>query len=126
MLSSWWQKQEDRLGLDRLAISLSALCLVHCLLGVTLLSMVAVAGSVFADPHIHEIGLMAALPLAALSLGRGVLRHRQITPVCIGGLGLGLMIGAISLPHGVGEVICTMIGVGLLALAHYLNRRALI
>lgn len=126
MLSSWWQKQEDRLGLDRLAISLSALCLVHCLLGVALLSLVALAGSIFADPRIHEIGLMAALPLAALSLGRGVLRHRQITPACIGGLGLGLMIGAISLPHGVGEVICTMLGVSLVALAHHLNRRALI
>lgn len=124
MLSNWWQKQEDHLGLDRLAIGLSGLCLVHCLLGVALLSVAALAGSILANPHIHEIGLMAALPLAGLSLGRGILRHRQVTPACIGGLGLGLMAGALALPHGGIEITCTVIGVSLVALGHHLNRRA--
>jgi hypothetical protein len=43
----------------------------------------------------------------------------------IGGLGLCLMAGALTLPHGRGEAVFTIIGVALVALAHQLNRRAL-
>jgi hypothetical protein len=47
-------------------------------------------------------------------------------PSAIGGLGLGVMGGAASLPHGGGEMVYTMIGVAIVALGHDLNRRALI
>ena len=45
-------------------------------------------------------------------------------PSAVGGLGLGVMAGALSLGHGGSEAIYTMVGVAILALGHDLNRRA--
>jgi hypothetical protein len=42
-------------------------------------------------------------------------------PSAVGGLGLGVMAGAVTLPHGPGEAIYTMMGVVILALGHRLN-----
>jgi len=44
----------------------------------------------------------------------------------VGSFGLGMMAGAMSLPHDSsgGETLWTLIGVAVLALGHDLNRRA--
>jgi hypothetical protein len=47
-------------------------------------------------------------------------------PSAVGGLGLGVMSGALSLPHGPSETLYTVLGVAILALGHDLNRRAVI
>ena len=112
------------LGLDRLAIGLSGLCLVHCLATSVFLALAASAGGLLLDPHIHEIGLVLAIIMGALALGRGIWTHGYMMPSAVGALGLGVMAGAISLPHDGSETLYTLIGVGLLALGHDLNRRA--
>ncbi|URW76035.1 MerC domain-containing protein [Sphingomonas donggukensis] len=111
-------------GLDRLAIGMSGLCMVHCLATAVLVALAASAGGLLLDPHIHEIGLAIAIPLGALALGRGIWTHGYMMPSAIGGLGLGVMAGALTLPHSEVEVLYTLIGVGTLALGHELNRRA--
>jgi hypothetical protein len=114
-----------RYNLDRLAIGLSGLCLAHCLATAVLLTLVASAGSVFLHPAVHEIGLMLAMGLAALALGRGVMAHGYALPAWVGSLGLGVMAGALTLPHeGGGEAIYSILGVLIVALGHDLNRRA--
>lgn len=117
-----------RTDLDRLAIGLSGLCLAHCLASAVLLTLVASAGSVLLHPAFHEIGLTLAMALAAIGLGRGVLQHGYALPAWIGSLGLGVMAGALSLPHeghaAHGEIIFSIIGVLIVALGHDLNRRA--
>ncbi|MFZ3483275.1 MerC domain-containing protein [Sphingomonas sp. 3-13AW] len=110
--------------LDRFAIGLSGLCVVHCLASALFLGLFASAAGALMNPLFHEVGLMLAIGFGALALGRGVLTHGYMMPSAIGGLGLGVMMGALHLPHGGGEMIWTMIGVGLLALGHDLNRRA--
>jgi MerC mercury resistance protein len=114
------------MGLDRLAIALSGLCVVHCLASAVLLAMLSTVGGALLNPIFHEIGLTLAIGLGAIALGRGVLQHGYIMPVAMGSLGLGIMAGAMSLPHdgGGGEVLWTIIGVGILAFGHDLNRRA--
>ncbi len=42
-------------------------------------------------------------------------------PSAVGGLGLGVMAGALTLPHDGSEAIYTMMGVVILALGHRLN-----
>jgi uncharacterized membrane protein YfcA len=37
---------------------------------------------------------------------------------------LGMMAGALTLPHGDGELLATLVGVAVLALGHDLNFRA--
>ena len=113
------------IGFDRIAIGISGLCAVHCLATAVLEALAASAGGLLLSPIIHEVGLVIAIGLGALALGRGVLQHGYMMPAAIGALGLGVMAGAISLPHdGSGETLFTLIGVGLLALGHDLNRRA--
>ncbi|MEO9599074.1 MerC domain-containing protein [Parasphingorhabdus sp.] len=113
---------------DRLAVLLSGLCLVHCISTIAIVAILSSTGGMLFDPLIHEIGLGIAIAIGLFSLGRGVMDHGYIMPVAIGSLGLGMMIGAISIGHDSGhgseEVLSTMIGVGLLALAHDLNYRA--
>ena len=110
-------------SLDRVAIALSGLCLAHCLLTSVLLAMMSAAGGVFGSPLFHELGLAGAILLAAVALGRGALAHGRLLPTAIGSLGIGVMGGALTLPHGEGETMGTVIGVALLAAAHLLNSR---
>lgn len=113
-------------GLDRLAIGLSGLCLVHCLATSVLLALMASAGGMLLSPHLHEVGLALAIPLGAIALGKGILTHGYMMPSAVGALGLGVMAGAIGLPHDGTETLYTLVGVGLLALGHDLNRRAVV
>lgn len=113
------------IGLDRIAIGLSGLCAVHCLASAVLLALAASAGGLLFAPVVHEIGLSMAIIIGAVALGRGVMKHGYMMPLSIGALGLGVMAGAVSLPHdGSGETLFTLVGVGLLALGHDLNQRA--
>ncbi|HYZ47709.1 MAG TPA: MerC domain-containing protein [Sphingomonas sp.] len=110
--------------LDRLAIGLSGLCLVHCLASALLLSLLASVGGMLLHPAIHETGLGIAIALGTLALVRGAAQHGYMLPGAVGGLGLGLMAGALTVPHGSAETVYTMLGVAVLALGHDLNRRA--
>jgi hypothetical protein len=110
--------------LDRWAIGLSGLCLVHCLATAVLLGLLSAAGGFLGAEWIHEIGLALAMPLGALALGRGIREHGFMMPSAVGGLGLGVMAGALTMPHGGDEIVYTIVGVGILALGHQLNRVA--
>lgn len=107
--------------LDRIAIGLSGLCLVHCLGTAVVLGLVASAGGLLGAHWIHEVGLTLAMVLGAVALGRGIWEHGFMMPSAIGGLGLGVMAGALTLPHDGGEALYTVVGVGILALGHRLN-----
>ena len=112
--------------LDRLAIGLSGLCLVHCLATSILFALLASAGGLLLSPLVHEIGLTLAIGIGIIALGRGVVEHGFMMPSAVGGLGLGVMTGALTLPHGSTEIAYTVVGVAILALGHDLNRRAVI
>lgn len=107
--------------LDRLAIGLSGLCLVHCLATAVFLAVLSSIGGLLGAPIIHEVGLSLAMLMGAIALGRGLLEHGFLMPISIGALGLGVMAGALQLPHDGTEAIYTMAGVGILALGHRLN-----
>ena len=112
--------------IDRIGIGLSGLCLVHCLASAVFVAVLASAGGILLSPVIHEVGLLVAIGLGVLALGRGILEHGFMMPAAVGGLGLGVMAGALSLPHDGAEMMYTIVGVAILALGHDLNRRAVI
>ena len=113
-------------SMDRMAIALSGLCLVHCLATSVVLAVLASAGGLLVAPVIHEIGLTLAIMLGIVALGRGVVEHGFMMPSAVGGLGLGVMSGALTMPHSGLETVYTILGVAVLALGHDLNRRAVI
>ena len=108
-------------GLDRLAIGLSGFCLVHCLATAVLLGVLSAAGGLLGSPFIHEVGLGLAMIVGTFALGRGIMEHGYSMPSAVGGLGLGVMAGALTLPHNGSEALYTVVGVAILALGHRLN-----
>jgi hypothetical protein len=110
---------------DRWAIALSGLCIAHCIATAVFLAMLASVGGALLNPLFHEIGLLLAILFGAIGLGRGVLTHGYAMPAWIGSLGLGVMLGALTLPHDGSEAMFTILGVAIVALGHDLNRRAI-
>jgi hypothetical protein len=111
--------------LDRAAIGLSGLCLLHCVATVLILALTASAAGLLLNPLVHEVGLALAIGLGSYAFVRGLITHGHKAPLFIGGLGLAAMGYALSLRHGVaGEFIFTTLGVFLVAVGHELNRRA--
>lgn len=108
---------------DRLAISLSGLCLVHCVATTVLVAAMSAFGGLLGSHWVHEVGLTLAMGLGAFALGRGILEHGFVMPSAVGGMGLGVMAGSLTLPHDGTEAVATMLGVMILALGHDLNRR---
>jgi hypothetical protein len=120
-LSRFWDGVDARF--DRIAIGLSSLCLVHCVTSTVLLAVLSSAGGLL-NPAIHEIGLTLSIGFGVIALGRGIVSHGYMMPAVVGAFGIGIMAGALSLPHGEVEIVWTLIGVSLVALGHDLNRRA--
>lgn len=120
-LSRFWEGMDARF--DRIAIGVSGLCLAHCLATTILLVVFSAAGGLL-NPAIHEIGLTLAIGFGIIALGRGITSHGYMMPAVIGAFGLGIMAGALSLPHGEFETWWTLVGVAMVALGHDLNRRA--
>ncbi len=112
--------------IDRIAVAMSGLCLVHCLATALLVGTLSTLGGMFGNPIIHEAGLAIAIVLGIFALGNGIVTHGLFLPPSIGGLGIGAMTAALTLPHGGAEMTATMLGVVLLATGHLLNRLALI
>lgn len=110
--------------LDRAAIGLSGLCLIHCVASAVFFASVASVGAVLSSPLFHEAGLVIAVIFAAIALTRGVLQHGMLLPFGVGCFGIGMMCGGLAGPHGANEVLATMAGVACVALAHDLNMRA--
>lgn len=121
-----WQGLRREGLIDRLAIGLSGLCVIHCIGTSVLIAFLAAGGSFLLDPSVHEIGLAIAIVFGAIGQGRGIWIHGFMLPSAIGGLGLGMMAGSLTLPHGDTEMLASIVGVLLVALGHDLNRRAVI
>jgi len=102
-------------------MGLSGLCLVHCLATAVLLGLLASAGGFLGAPIIHEVGLSLAMVFGSIALVRGIFEHGFMMPSAIGGLGLGVMGGALTLPHDGTEAAYTVAGVMIVALGHRLN-----
>ncbi len=110
--------------IDRSAVGLSLLCLLHCIFGAVLVGVLTMGGSIVMSHEVHAVGLMLAIPLAVVGLLRGIALHGRWQLGLLGGIGLCCMAGALLVAHGQsGEVLLTVTGVTLLALAHIANLR---
>jgi hypothetical protein len=110
--------------LDRIAMTLSGLCVVHCFATAVLLGLLSAAGGFLGKPIIHEVGLTFAMILGAIALGRGVREHGFVLPAAVGATGLMIMAYALTMHERGMEPVYTVIGVSILALGHRLNSRA--
>ena len=114
----------NRVRLDTMGIALSALCAVHCVLTIVVISSLGLAGGWLLAPELHWWGLAAATIIAGVAIGIGAVRHKRRMPFVIAMTGLTFMGGALAAPHGVEEAVLTIIGVALVSLGHVLNLRS--
>ena len=114
----------NRVRLDAMGIALSALCAVHCVLTIVVISSLGLAGGWLLAPELHWWGLAAATIIAGVAIGIGAVRHKRRMPFVIAMTGLTFMGGALAAPHGVEAAALTIIGVALVSLGHVLNLRS--
>lgn len=117
-------KSSTNTGLDRIAVFLSGLCLLHCLALPFALLLGPLLGDWLQDSEtqVHWLLLALALPVSAIALWRGFRKHHSALTLTLGLVGLLLMFIGVS--HLIGErweVILTVVGVSALLVAHIRN-----
>lgn len=112
---------------DKLAISLSMLCAVHCLaFPIAMVWLPSIAALQLDGESFHFWMLIAVLPTSIYALTMGCLQHKRYELLAIGFVGLSLLVSAILLEEIVGESgekLLTVLGATLIAIGHYRNFR---
>ncbi|MES1924477.1 MerC domain-containing protein [Salinisphaera sp. T31B1] len=114
--------------LDKTAVALSGLCLVHCLLLPFAIALFPVLGfSLVSHETFHQLILILVVPTTAVALGLGWARHRSRTVALLGVIGIAALIAAAFIVHEYGgerlERAITVAGGLVLAAAHIRNFR---
>ena len=116
--------------LDKLAIFLSGICVLHCLItpiALTILPLVA-ANGMLEDVLFHKAILWIVLPTSIIALFIGCLKHRDIFIVGSGVIGMLLLIIIAFFAHDLftplQERVLTSIAGLILAYSHVLNYRS--
>jgi len=113
--------------LDKLAVGLSAACLIHCLITPILVVALPIAGGFFAAEYFHGILLLVILPTSSIALFLGCRRHGRLAVLSLGIVGLTVMVVAVLTHEAIGddwERLVTGSGGLLLAAGHILNYRS--
>ena len=113
---------------DKTAISLSALCLAHCLLVPSFLVFLSGYVSLsYNNELIHYVLLFIAIPVSLYALITGVRNHKSYTYLYTGLVGITALILAVTLGAQIwgetGEKALTTIGAILVAISHFKNYR---
>ena len=111
--------------LDRIAMTGSAACMIHCLALPLLLAAAPALSAVVAIPEsFHRWVLVFAVPAAVIALLGGHARHAARWPLLLGVVGLSLMtLRAFAVSEGRIEIAVTVSGSIVLAAAHIANLR---
>lgn len=107
------------LPLDAAAVSLSTLCLIHCLALPVLAAMLPVAGVVAEAEWLHRLFVLAAIPVTGLAIARSLAPGVRWGFILAALTGLALLTAAAFLEalHDV-ETPVTVLGASILAGAH--------
>lgn len=97
-------------GLDLVGVCLSGACLVHCTVLPLILALLPVFGSQFhLDERMHVLITILIVPVAALALVTGYLKHRQAQVLMLGGVALAMILGAPAMHESLGHLICEVL-----------------
>lgn len=111
---------------DLFGVCLSGLCLLHCLFTPLLLALggVGLIGSWLGSEWVHYLLLAPISLLLVWSLPLSWVRHRNIKPLLIGGIGFSLLITSLFVPESAEPILAVLASLILIA-AHLLNRHLL-
>lgn len=111
---------------DIIAISLSAMCTIHCLaLPLIVVLLPSLAALDLENEAFHLWMVLAVLPSSAFALGLGCKKHQRYRLLIIGLVGLSLLLLAVILGEShlseFWEKALTLSGAAVIALAHIKN-----
>ncbi len=113
---------------DRLGMTLSMLCAIHCVATPFLLLSLPFLGEFFENEWIHVGMALFVIPVGLYAFISGYKHHRQLSVVAAVLVGMSLIIAATFQHHDHSEVghldLMTLCGGIILVIAHVLNRRA--
>ena len=128
-----------KINLDRIAISLSAFCALHCVVLALIAGLLPLLfglgqhGDHVHDFLFHEIILFLILPISLPALWLGYRQHRQLLPIFVSAFGLLLLLivtafiddmidkGLVAPEY---ETLLTLTGGIIHAVGHWLNLKA--
>ncbi len=112
--------------LDKAAVTLSGLCLLHCLALPLVLIVLPFINAVSLD-GLHAEMLLVVIPVSSVALLLGFRRHgnRRILLAGIGGMALLILGGTVAHDHYgvIADRTLTIAGALVLAFTHYRNSR---
>jgi cytochrome c biogenesis factor len=113
---------------DQIAIALSALCIVHCLVVPIVVAVLPIAVvSLGGTGHFHALMLWLVLPTSVLGIGLGLRVHRRSLIALLAVCGLAALVAAALWGHASWsttlETLVSVVGSLVLATAHWLNFR---
>jgi len=113
-------------ALDWLAVSISALCALHCLaLPIILLLFPLLIGSVFTDEDFHRLILWVILPTSFIAVAAARYRHPDKRVLLWVGVGMALLLLAAFWAHDHApvwvDISLTTVGGLILAFGHIRN-----
>ena len=111
---------------DKLAVSLSMLCVVHCLAFPLILALLPAMSVLPLPPEaFHLWMIVAVIPISIYALTLGCKKHKKVSVVVIGIIGLLHLVSAVILGESLigeaGEKLLTVIGAVLISFSHYRN-----
>lgn len=111
---------------DRVGISTSILCVIHCLLTPVLILFAPLVGAKLDSEWFHPVIVGVAVPVAVWALWNGYKHHRHIRTIYLGVAGIICIAAAMFLgeDHNMVEITFMTAAGLLLSSAHYLNLRA--
>ena len=114
---------------DKLSISLSLACMIHCLLMPSFLILTSGFLALSIDNElIHKVFLIIVLPVSLYALITGYNNHKILSYLYLGILGLWLLFFAVFFGEGIfgefTEKTLTLLGSLIVASSHYKNYKA--
>ena len=111
---------------DKFAMTLSMVCLVHCLFAPSLIILTYSFMAMSIDSElVHKLILLITVPVSLFALSLGYKNHSTMNFIVLGIIGLLTLVLAVILGEGVlgenGELFLTMLGSTLVIISHYKN-----
>ena len=121
-------KQAININYDKIAISFSVVCALHCLLlPIVVIFLPSISATFLGTEDFHKTLLYFVIPSSIIALSLGCKMHGKYEVYSYGFFGIGALLFASFFGHDyfgeVGEISLTLIGAGIVSLGHYKNQK---
>ena len=121
-------KQAVNINYDKIAISFSLVCALHCLLlPISIIFFPAISATFLGSEDFHKTLLYFVIPSSIIALTLGCKMHGKYEVYSYGVIGIGTLLFASFFGHDylgeIGEILFTLLGAGIVSLGHYKNQK---